>query len=846
MTRRISRPQWELVRKPAGSAAELEDATSSRPGITPDVPGTYVSRLAVTDRRPHRLRYGRDHGAPADPVGPVDTAATVGGEPGIALGYHPDEEGGSPPQGPNEEFFPLGDGNALQLVVLDRETLETEATWAGPPGDGSIGELTSQLDGVEDDELVIVTAFAGSWGGTATEDLVANDGQGVEPIGALPQSIPQQAAYGLEHGGQHSWIGVPGFTAGDAWEIAGQGDVGLRGFLSPDNNDNYAYMAPEPTTYDLGPDGQAVSVQLGDGQPYEGSLPDGQGGFLVAYVDALTLEPANVSGVPSGGRTYQTRNADGSPNTDGMFAMAGDLQNAAGQGFPLLVAIRSIGPAPLAQIGEQPPKYEGELDFIYEETLDFFVQQVAGVGGHGQAIWGMATKPTGQDSYSLLGSNYAASGQQEDPEGTGTDIGSQVGPQPQTQLSGVLARDKDSRYVAKVTTDQPVDATLAELSLAEPVEWPLSQTAGQRAAIACIGNAQGLGPDPRVAYWTQTYDAQRWASIQTAISAMLPSACPNVDEADFTSVRDELAQEVGWLLNVQSYLGALTSPFSSSGLSSFADLQSITNEVVDAVNPPPPKPAGIDAWAVLGDHRRPDRRRRGAVRRADRRGLLPRRRPDLAERRRPDRELGRAGRVRLRVDGPGAGPAAPERRRLERGARRHHRRRLRQAQHGRHARAVHPRPVRVHAGVADHPGAAARLLARAGDLREAPDLGRDPAGGLPVRPLHEQRPGVLRRRGTFEGPQEQIFGVGCDFYPPFSDANGNPIYEPVFLRYGVRVVTDTTFMVFSQQNFRGGDDNNKARARATRRRASSARCSRSSIPAATPTRAASRSISTRS
>ncbi len=54
--------------------------------------------------------------------------------------------------------------------------------------------------------------------------------------------------------------------------------------------------------------------------------------------------------------------------------------------------------------------------------------------------------------------------------------------------------------------------------------------------------------------------------------------------------------------------------------------------------------------------------------------------------------------------------------------------------------------------------------------------------------------------GTFEGPQEQISGIGCDFEEPFGD-----VTSPVFLRYGVREVGDTPFLVFSQTDFTGGD-----------------------------------------
>lgn len=50
--------------------------------------------------------------------------------------------------------------------------------------------------------------------------------------------------------------------------------------------------------------------------------------------------------------------------------------------------------------------------------------------------------------------------------------------------------------------------------------------------------------------------------------------------------------------------------------------------------------------------------------------------------------------------------------------------------------------------------------------------------------------------GTFQGPQEQISGIGCDFYPPF-DAPA-----PVFLRYAIRQVANTQFLVFTQSNTR--------------------------------------------
>jgi hypothetical protein len=282
--------------------------------------------------------------------------------------------------------------------------------------------------------------------------------------------------------------------------------------------------------------------------------------------------------------------------------MDDDLSAAATFGLPIAVAIRSIGPAPLPRMGLQPPDYQGSFDQEYANALDTLADLVSDVGGTRQLIWGMATAPTGADSYSLVGANQSAiRGVPPDLEASGADLGSQLSPQGQTRLAGILARDKQSRYVPKMAANQDVGGSLAELAVAEPTEWPNSSTPGERAALACIGNAQGLGPDPRIAYWLQTYTDAKWGEIQGAIQSMQPSACPDVDATDFIAVRDELVTEIGWLINVTSYTEALTTPFTNSGLTSFADLQSITQEVLGELSAAQGKNVGIDGLSIFAD-----------------------------------------------------------------------------------------------------------------------------------------------------------------------------------------------------------------------------------------------------
>lgn len=801
--------RWKLIRKPDASEAKLRvpPGRPAAPRIEPDVPGRYVAQLRVRDGG---LTSQRDRvvatAYASTPLVPIDTAAEVGGERGVAIGYHPAQEGGAAPNEPDESFIPLGSGNSLQLVVLDRETLELQESWSGPASQASIGELTSRLRDYDDDDLAIVTAWRGDWYEGATGDLVKKDGQGVSLIGARNLFLRQIEAYGLEPPftdpsakpyGQLSWVGVPGFDAGDAWEIGAVGDVGLDGFLSPDDNYNYAYVAPRRSSFDLGPDGQSVSMQIGSGPPIEGSLPDGTGGFLVAYLDGLTLEP--VQSIAGGSEDYRTRNADGSPNFPQMEAMVDDLELAATSGAPITVAIRSIGAHPLAEMGLQPPDYQGSFDAILAGGLNELAKQVSALGGHGQLIWGMSTEPQQQDGYALLGNNYASS-EGLDGEGTAVDVGSQMKPQGRTRLTGLLSRDRASRLVPQMQEDEPFNAPLLDIAVDEPSTWPYSSTPGEIAALKCIGNAQGLGDDPRVAYWLQTISDDVWTQTASAIGAMSPSACSGVDPGDFANVQGTLVQEIKWLVKVHSYLDALSSPFDNAGLSSFADLTTVADEIESDLDPPPSNQAGVDGLGVLADVAAYAEIAEipGAGMVATTFLLLG----DLTTESNDGPPIDWDERVQADADQIGQELAE----RFERAA--DSRERL-----GDIIASDYAKLSTVGSLGQCTPGQSGCLpewqwtQPQERKAAEAYEFGAYSQiyGGL----VPAAYPVVLKVNtnpdsygGTFVGPQEQVSGVGCDTEQPFY-AGDEALAPPQFLRYGVRQVRNTNFLVFAQENFSG-------------------------------------------
>lgn len=803
--------QWRLVAKPKGSSARLTLAPltlqpptvqaqrlqPATPSLLTDTPGTYTAALTVIDSGVTSLVDTVTVTAVLDtPLVPIDTAATVAGRRGIAVGYHPALNGGRAPSGPSQAFYPRGTGNALQLVVLDRATLAPLATWGGPATPASVSTLAQQVGTYDDADLVIITAWADpGWKNVIapTHALTVPTG-GAGQIGGAPVPFPFFPDP-LSNGQTLTFAGVPGFPEGKAWQTAGvPGGAGLstlNGFLSPDNNDNYSYLASDPETFDLGPDGQSVSLQIA-GSTYTASLPAGQGGFTAVYLNQATLTPA--AGLAQ--QTYATRNGDGTPNMSELARMTTDLQTAQQAFAPLLVAVRSIGPQPLAQMGLQPPSYAGPFDAAYATALDQLSTLIAQSGGSGQTFTGMATAPVAANSYSLVGSNFALVNPVNlSNQGAGADIGSALSPAPSsTRLAGQLMRDHWQSYAPVGVANDPVGGALMETALAEPTAWPFAGTSAGQAALACIGNAQQLGPDPREAYWMQPYSGARWELIQQAVRAMVPSACPSVATALFTQVQAQLAMEIGWVVNVGSYLDSLTTPFTSDGLSSFADLTSITDSVVEAVTPPPAaKPAFniLNLFADLADLADSfDVPATGTISAVF---LIT---GDLFSSSQSGPTVDWADKVQAASDRVGRALATE----LQDIA----------GNNGALANIIVAdsaklKTVGTLGGCVSGPGCTPEWQFSRDDqnaasrMYEVNAMRQIWAGVLPAG-----YPYVLQTssnsnsyNGTFEGPQEQISGIGCDFAQPF------PVSSPVFLRYGVRQVGNTPFLVFSQNDFSG-------------------------------------------
>jgi hypothetical protein len=201
--------RWRIVARPRGSRARLRGAASARPRLRLDRRGVFRVALRVAERRRGGRRARVSASSRPDvvslvsqpdmpPIGtPVDTGAVCpDGTPGIELlGACTD----------------LPDAGALQVLVVDRETLALQSNTAVALS--SFGDIAAALPApLTPQSLVLVQGTALALSGSQISGLNTFLGSiGAQPIEPMP---PDEVAGTPVTVGA---IGVPGSDVGNAW-----------------------------------------------------------------------------------------------------------------------------------------------------------------------------------------------------------------------------------------------------------------------------------------------------------------------------------------------------------------------------------------------------------------------------------------------------------------------------------------------------------------------------------------------------------------------------------------------------------------------------------------------------
>ena len=355
---------WRLTERPPGSSAELTDSTSAQPSLTPDLPGTYLVRLAASHPG------GR---AALDDVSV--TAAATDDVLGLPLQTITDEGGIQIGQPGAKGSTSIGRfGSWVQLVQIDPSTGGLlDKTVPQSFSTGQSGQLLNAVRGTSRNALVILTgqglSQAGS-GSSVSENLEAaieTLGGTVSSCKGCPTPTPNGAEdllrsgdwslvgqRGLERGYATqnfatSRAGVPGFMGG------ARGSAGsINGYLGKITTVGYQFVSAEyaaidtkytPNPTDAPPQNQnTVAVTLPDGTVQ--THPSSVVGNGELYWQVVVLDQSDLH--PLANETWRVMDANGFIDLNNISNLDSTLnryvrQSNATAGAAPLVIIQEVG-----------------------------------------------------------------------------------------------------------------------------------------------------------------------------------------------------------------------------------------------------------------------------------------------------------------------------------------------------------------------------------------------------------------------------------------------------------------------------------------------------------------------
>ncbi|MDW5593877.1 hypothetical protein VSS74_06000 [Conexibacter stalactiti] len=606
------RYRWRFVRKPRGSKATLRNATARRPRFTPDRPGRYRLRLTVSERMPVAAPVTHATIAATGPLASAsDTTTTevVPRTPAIGLQLDTIAESGEQMGVRVGDFFHAAPDatKPLQLLVLDRATLEPRANSSYGADDTSTASLKAAVAALDSSALVIVsTPRFGSIVPIADAAALANVNATLKIIGAAPLTAGSAPA-----GGQgislcggvtagvcagFSAIGIPGLPSGQGTLNPGLGSstdsddsVGgaLRGYLQLDAHDNFTYVDGDYVAFDTtapGTTNSQAAIQVG-GQTYTSdALANPLAGVYVLVLDAGTLAYRSDA-------TFALRYGPLDPLVTNMQNLSKLLDGLANDPS-VLVFVQTIGR--LARWDT----FEGRTD------LSAWWNRVAAslqhLGGHA-----MLFDTLTDHGYTQVGP--AQSGAQWGYPAPWTKLAGPTVSNTAAQLAGTLSRNGSSQFYAQNAAAVPTPTDdLPLVAYQAPTPWPLRAGAATRAAISCVADTLDLEMPIEASYSSGTLS---WGTRAATVSGLTYDELePTADcqpkqfaAADLSAVKVQLGREFTAVDDLRNWIARVKEPFAGSSSISPLKVAAISDAIEGSVKPPADKQVGADGMGIAED-----------------------------------------------------------------------------------------------------------------------------------------------------------------------------------------------------------------------------------------------------
>jgi len=582
------RYRWSIVRspgrrRPAAQPVRLSQPNSPTPLVTPTAAGSTTLQLTVTG--PEGEEGSDEVEVRADPPPSVwlETGAQEGNQYGVKL------------RGPIEEFFPGETSKWLQIVVLNRSTLEEESNTSY-----NCPQATEHpYDSVEtaqilDKECVpqVQSALAKLKGEPGKHLVIA-----VNQPGGQPFEQPPVDMFGALEGYIRGWewwpksekvergafsaVFVPGTSVTtDHPPVRASGGPSVAGGMIDDtlvrnyNEHNYSLAPGERLPYETQAGGSGSTqnvISVGDHGFAQPLPPGSQGGFQVVVLDSRTLEGES--------HWFETHSSGrGLGAMYDVLKQANEVMPPEPLGFHKLVFIASRGdPSVRFDKGTFPwlDRLGGEIEALGGTRSRFFTA--------------LESKMSKQNSYTLVGTSGSKRAEGDELLGKGPASAGSLNTAP---LAGLLARTAYHYAWAFESTKPPATQQNGETAVDQgaeqvlqvagqaPTPWPEQGNPGRTAAVQFIG-LEVLGTDtPRSQYWTEPWPG-KWSKTAEKIKEL---RYPNTEEVKFTPsdlswAKEELLKEIEWLNEENIYLHRLAKPFGGAALKNWRALQTIAERV---------------------------------------------------------------------------------------------------------------------------------------------------------------------------------------------------------------------------------------------------------------------------
>lgn len=589
-TRRAKpRYRWSIVRSPGrrGAAAQpvqLSNPSSPTPSVTPTAAGSATLQLTVTDPNGETGSDLVEVRADPPPSVWLETGAKEGNQYGVRL------------RGPIEEFFPGDTSKWLQIVVLNRQTLEKESNTSY-----NCPQATEHpYNSVEAAQILnkacvpqVQSALAKLKKEPGKHLVIAVNQPGGQPFEQPPVDM-FGALIGYVRGwewwkqnekierGAFSAVFVPGATPPVTTEHPSLQPNGgpsvARGMINDTlvrnyNEHNYSLAPGERLSYETQAGGSGATqnvISVGDHGFAQPLPPGSRGGFQVVVLDSRTLE----------GESHWFETHSSGQGLEGMYEVlkqATEVMPPEPLGYHKLVFIASRGD-PSVRVDNSTYRWfdrlGGEIEELGGTRSRFFT-----------ALMGKMSK---QSSYTLVGTSGSKRAEGDELLGKGPASAGSLNTAP---LAGLLARTAyhyawefestkppATQKNGETAVDQGAEQVLQVAGQA-PRPWPEQGNPGRTAAVKFLG-LKVLGTDtPRSQYWTEPWPG-KWSHTAEEIKAVqYPSEEVKFSQSDLGWAKGELLREIEWLKEENIYLHRLAKPFGGQGLKSWRALQTIAERV---------------------------------------------------------------------------------------------------------------------------------------------------------------------------------------------------------------------------------------------------------------------------